>query len=277
MATQQGFLTYSGKLGDTVGYRRGDKYFERLKPRSYQPGEESQKSGVEFGRGSTACVLLKLAFEPMLLGAFKSNLHNRLASKLREIIRMGPVAKKGERTVFDGDLKLFKGFEFNSKVSFSRLCRIDLNPLISAEEVKISIKPFDWNNTIQAPQHAELVKIGFCCVFVDFNSGTFSAVKADDLFIKRNSSFPGGRFKIGVPTETEIAVMLVMNVSFQGEFQNNPYQIENKQYQAGKILDVAHIKNGEVLKFVAEELPKKVITPSAAPDAFWELGWEEDV
>ncbi len=36
MAEQQGLLTYSGKLGETIGYRRGGKHFERAKPRSYE-------------------------------------------------------------------------------------------------------------------------------------------------------------------------------------------------------------------------------------------------
>jgi hypothetical protein len=276
MAEQQGLLTYSGKLGETVGYRRGGKHFERAKPRSYQPGEESLKSGAEFGTGSTGCALLKMAFEPLLLRAFSEDLHNRLAGKLRVIIRTGPVAKKGKRGVFDGNVNLLKGFEFNSKVSFRKLTQMTMSTTVTAEEVKVSIRPFKWNGTIQAPAQAQRVKIGFCCVFADFNSGSFTALRADDLQIERNKDFQGGRFKIAIPNNEELAVLLVMNIFFESDSGNRAYRVENKKYQAGIILDAVHIKNGEVVEFVTEELPKKEEEPQKPPDAYWELGWEEE-
>lgn len=276
MAEQQGFMSYSGKLGDTVGYRRGKKHFKRAKPRSYQPGGESRKSGAEFGTGSTGCVLLKMAFGPLLLRALTINLHNRLAERLRKIIRTGPVAKKGGRRIFDGDINLLKGFEFNREVNFGRLGYMVISSKVTATEVKVSIRPFAWAGTIQPPDHAQSVKIGLCCVFADFDKGSFSAVRANDLQLKREKDFQGGRFKIAVPEGEELAVLLMMNIFFEGDFDCNAYVIENKQYQAGVILDAVHIKNGEVVKFVAEELPKEEEAPPRPPDAFWELGWEEE-
>lgn len=276
MAEQQGFLPYSGKLGDTVGYRRGKKHFKRARPRSYQPGEESLKSGAEFGTGSVGCALLKMAFAPLLLRAFSADLHNRLAGKLREVIRTGPLAKKGNRGIFDGNVSLLKSFEFNSKVNFQKLTRMHVNPNVTGKEVKVSIRPFEWAGTIHPPKHGQHVKIGFCCVFADFNKSSFTAVKADDLRIERNEDFPGGRFKIAIPEEEELVVLLMMNIFFESNLGNNVYMIENKQYQAGIILDAVHLKNGEVVKFIEEELPKKDEEPLKQPDAFWELGWEEE-
>ncbi|MFC5284821.1 hypothetical protein [Pedobacter alpinus] len=118
MAEQEGVLPYSGKLGDTVGYRRGKKHFKRAKPASYQPGEESQKSSAEFRTGSKACAILKQAIKPLILKHFRLELHNRLSAKLREIIRTGPIDKKGKRGVLDGDLKLLKVLSSMPKQAF---------------------------------------------------------------------------------------------------------------------------------------------------------------
>src|SRR5690606_19287669 len=199
MAEQQRFSTYSGKLGNMIGYRRGDKHYERMKTRSYQPGEESQKSGIEFGRGSKACALLKSAFAPLLLKAFSIDLHNRLSEKLRNIIRTGPISLKGDRVLFDGDLGLLRGFELNSKVRLSNLCTIPINTSVGTQQAEVAIPPFHWQDYIKAPKKAKSIKIGMCCVFVDFNTNEYTAVKAEYLQIARNETFLGGRFKIAVP------------------------------------------------------------------------------
>lgn len=276
MAEQQGILTYSGKLGNTVGYVRGDKHFKRMKPSSYMPNEESQKSGAEFGKGSNACALLKMAFPPLLLRAFKTDLHNRLAAVLRKIIRTGPVAKKGNREVFDGNLSLLKGFQFNAKVHFSKLCLAPIETVLTANEINISISPFAWQNCIKAPKAASVVKIGLCCVFTDFVNGEFEAVKGTELSLTKGATFKGGRLKIAIPEGKELGVLLVVNIFFESDFNGSTYLVENLKFQAGEILDSVHVKNGEIVCFVEEELPDKATEkPTVENDNFRTLEWEE--
>ncbi len=161
-------------------------------------------------------------------------------------------------------------------MSFRKLTQMMMSTTVTADEVKVSIRPFKWKNTIHAPAQAQCVKIGFCCVFADFNRSSYTALRANDLEIVRGKDFPGGRFKIAIPKEEELAVLLMMNIYFESDLGSRVYRIENKKFQAGVILDAVHIKNGEVVEFVAEDLPKIEEEPPKAPDAFWTLGWEEE-
>jgi hypothetical protein len=276
MAEQEGTLPYTGKLGDTVGYRRDKKYFKRAKPASYQPGEESQKSGAEFGAGSKATALLKSAFSPLILRSFKLTLHNRLAGKLREIIRTGPSANKGQRGVFDGNLSLLKGFQLHPRVNFSKLCAVNFSSQITASQITIKIPALSWKNDVKAPQTADRVKIGLCCVFADFNTGNTDRINANHLAVEKDQGFPGASFSLDIPAGDELALLLVMNVFFESDSFGKSTVIENQNFQAGLILDVAHLKDGALVEFVAEKPPEKPEKPAFTPDAFWKLEGDED-
>ncbi|MFC5284822.1 hypothetical protein [Pedobacter alpinus] len=62
-----------------------------------------------------------------------------------------------------------------------------------------------------------------------------------------------------------------MNVFFESDNNTQTYIIENQNYQAGIILDVAHIKNGELVDFIPEKPSKKPEQPTIQPDVFWKL------
>ncbi|HTN19512.1 MAG TPA: hypothetical protein VL125_03510 [Pelobium sp.] len=276
MAEQEGTLPFTGKLGDTVGYRRGSKYFKRAKPASYQPTAESQKSGAEFGAGSKATALLKSAFSPLILRSFKFTLHNRLAGKLRQIIRTGPVANKGQRAVFDGNLSLLKGFQLHPRVGFFNLCAVNFSSQITASQIHLRIPAFSWTNSIKAPKTADRVKIGLCCVFADFNAGSdgagnFESINVDHLTVEKDQNFPGASFSLDIPVKQELAVLLVMNVFFEADSSGKSMIVDNQNFQAGLILDVAHLKDGALVEFVAEKPSEKPEKPAFKPDAFWKL------
>nr|WP_294899927.1 hypothetical protein [uncultured Pedobacter sp.] len=271
MAEQEGILPYTGKLGDTVGYRKNKKFYKRAKPASYQPASESQKAGAEFGTGSKAVALLKVAFGSLILRSFKATLHNRLAVVFRKIIRSGTSAKKGERGVFDGNLQLLKGFELNPKAQFIKLCNLAIDSQITAKQINIKIPAFDWQNKIKAPKNAQRMKVGLCCVFADFKNGTTESVNANQLNIKENRSFPGASLRVDIPAKEEMAVFLIANLFFETDSLNKATIIENQNYQAGIILDVAHIKDGALVEFVAEKPIEKLEEEAIKVDVFWQV------
>src|SRR5690606_14207608 len=132
------------------------------------------------------------------------------------------------------------------------------------------ISAFNWGK-VKAPQTAERVKMGLCCVFADFKNGITDSVNADHLVIEKEQSFVGASLKVSIPRKEELAVLLVANVFFESGSLGKTALIENQNFQAGLILDVAHIKNGALVEFVAEKLPEKSEEPVIKANAFWQL------
>jgi len=273
MAEQQGILVFSGKIGEIVGYNRGKKKYARGKAKPYELTDESKKSGTEFGRGSTACALVKQAFSSLILSNFKTDLHNRLSEKLREVIRSGPIAKKGKRRVFDGDISLLKGFGFSSYTSFGRLVFFSPVVEISAESIRISIPAFTWKD-LKAPEKASRVIFGMAAGYFDFHENTYRTTLAGNLEADKGKPFSGASITIPIPPLNEQAVLVMMNVFFEETHGSRVFKIDRRNCQAGIILDAVHIRKGKVLVFKQEKVPAVEMKLEVTPDVSWVINAE---
>ena len=271
LAEQKGLFRFSGKLGNTVGYTRGKKYVQRTKPTAYQASKESIKSSLEFGYGSKACVLLKEAFKPLLLKSFKETLHNRLAGVLRNVIRSGPVALKGNRKVFDGNISLLKGFEFNANIPFQKLCSKLPKVDISETEVHLKLDSIVWKEHILAPPSATQVKIGLICSFVDFNKDSYASILVGALKIESGKSLKGASLSIPIPQEQEMAMIIVANIYFESTNYSSEFIVGGKKFEAACIIETVHFKEGEPFVFMPEDIPESAQEDLINPDVFWEV------
>ncbi|QEK52705.1 hypothetical protein FYC62_14320 [Pedobacter aquae] len=272
LAEQKGLFRFSGKLGNTVGYTRGKKYVQRSKPASYQASEESIKSSLEFGYGSKACVLLKEAFKPLLLKSFKGTLHNRLAEVLRAVIRSGPLAIKGKRKIFDGDVSRLKAFEFNANIPFHKLCSKLPQVSLSATEVYLKLDTIVWQEHIQAPASATQVKIGLVCSFVNFNDDSYNSILVGAIKIKSGETLKGASLSIPIPQEEEMAMIIVANIYFESTNYGAEYIMGGKKFEAARIIEAVHFKDGKPYVFIQEDIPNPVkLIDQVKPDVFWDI------
>ncbi|MGV3508381.1 MAG: hypothetical protein ACO1N7_03755 [Sphingobacteriaceae bacterium] len=271
MARQEGVFPFSGKVGDVVGFKRGKQNFSKAASKEYLLTEESKKSGTEFGRGSTAAALVKQAFGPLMLRPFEDNLHNRLSEALRKVIRSGPVVNKGNRNVFDGNLSLLKGFEFSTYTAFDRLLFPLPDVVVSGDVVKVNIPPFSWTKSVKSPEKASRMVLGMMCGFFDFNTNAFQTTLVGNLPIERNSDFRGAGLSIPVPEHNELAVIVLVTIFFDYGDSQRHIKVDNRNYQAGIILDAVHIREGKVVVFEPEALPVSELKPEIVPDIMWEI------
>lgn len=271
MAEQEHFFTYSGKAGNKVGYRRGKKYFERQKPASYQPPEESLKSANEFGLASKSSALLRNAFSDSLLRQFKTDLHNRLSKRFVEILRSGPIEKKGSRKVFDGELGLLKGFEFNKNQNLDSLIRVKLLTELQDEEVWFKLSPFKWSANISAPPQAERAWIGVSYAWIDFMAASYFTSKAPPIILKVGEDSKGGKLKIPIQQQKEWALVVILTICFDSQSSGALRIVGNRLYQAGQIAEALHFSKGKLVQrenIIAEN--KQELPESTNPDIFWE-------
>lgn len=270
MAIQQGIMPLLGKVGEQVGFRRNGKMFIKKATRSYEVTEESKKSGKEFGRGSSASALVRQAFEPLILLRFKADLHNRLSERFREVIRSGPVVHKGNRKVTDGDISLLKGFEFSSYTRFNKLVSFSPEVSISGTSISVTVPAMSWKEGLNGPKNATRAVFGLVCGFFDFENGTCERLLCGDLVMEKQTAYVGGTVNISVPQHDEHVVLVMMNVFFGDIVGQRISRIDNRLYQAGIILDAAHIRKGKLVQFIPEELPEKQAKPVIQPDINWQ-------
>lgn len=273
MAKQIGFNSYSGKLGNTVGvYRKGNS-FVRTAPKSVNRSENTLKSSQEFGYGSTACALIKKAFDPLMLRPFKGSLHNRLSGALRNVIRSGPAAMKGERNIFDGDLKLLKGFEFNDKAKLAGFFTVLPKAELLNGELILTFPEFTWNKLlVKSPAKAEYVVLGFGFGFLDFKNYTYKLELAPELRVGKNEYFPGASLSLPIPDMEEQAILVMMNVFFGRISEGSFSKIDNQFYQAGAFLDVIHLRGGEVVHFEKKEVCEVFEEEKPEVNLVWKKG-----
>lgn len=113
--------------------------------------------------------------------------------------------------------------------------------------------------------------LGMMCGFFDFNTNAFQTTLVGDLPIERNSNFPGAGLSIQVPEHNELAVIVLMTIFFDYGDSQKHIRIDNRNYQAGIILDALHIREGKVVVFEPEALLSSELKPEIEPDIMWEI------
>jgi len=271
MAEQQNLFSYSGKLNDMVGYRRGGKYFLRKKANPYVLHQESQKKAKEFGLASKASVLLRKALGHLFLSPFKINLHNRLSKIFGEIIRSGIASENGERQVFDGHLGLLKGFEFSGVRSFDRLVSLMPSCNVMDKEVWIDLGSSDPDFIKDKPAKAERIRLMIGNAWIDFTNANYNTLNASPVLHRIGTPFKGGRLKVSIPQEGEWALVVMVTVCFDRDSSGPLSMIGNKRYQAGKIAGVLHFLDGNLVEreyVIADVEAKK--EDARGNDLIWE-------
>ena len=269
MATQEGIISYSGKLGDTVGYRRGKELYARKLNTHCALTNETQKSGAEFGYGSKACVLAKHALAPLMLRPFKAGLHNRLAEAFRKVIRSGPMAKKGQRTVYDGNVALLAGFEFNTKQYLASLLPLNFKLDYNEGKLNLAFDAIDWLALLRKPDKAGAVVLNLGVAFLDFTAATYHLKLAPAIKITNNAAFKGGSLNMEVPAAKEQLILVVANLYFERE--KECWLIDQQLYQAGKCLAALHLRNGQLVVFEPEPAVQQTPPEKPVPNLVWDL------
>ena len=269
MATQEGIISYSGKLGDTVGYRRGRELYARKLNTHCTLTDETKKSGAEFGYGSKACVLVKHALAPLMLRPFKAGLHNRLAEAFRKVIRSGPLAKKGQRTVYDGNATLLANFEFNTNRHLGSLLDLDFKANYEEGKLNLVLGEMDWLQVLRKPDKAGGLVLNLGVAFLDFAAATYDLKLAPPIKISSSAAFKGGSLNIEVPATREQLILVVVNLYFEREKEG--WLIDQQLYQAGKCLAALQLRNGQLVVFEPEPAVQQTPPEKPVPNLVWDL------
>jgi hypothetical protein len=79
MATQEGI---TGRIGNTIYYKMGEKFYMRSAPRKYKQTKATKASATEFGKASRIGKIIRTNFPGIIFNAKDRNMQTKLVSKI---------------------------------------------------------------------------------------------------------------------------------------------------------------------------------------------------
>ena len=251
---------------------------KKEKPTNYQLSNESSKTSQEFGYANRAASALKNALSPMVFGKYGNALHKQLLSHIIAVLNTGPTAKKGERTLADGDVALLKDMELNPYANFSSLtysifARVEIVPVSGEVKVyipEISAKHFKW------PERATIAYVHILGVVLDPYKMTLDCYALDPLGFSTSSiKQPPKKATIPVSDMDDQLLLVALGISFlRTDSEGSDGLIShNRKYYAAHIIEAAYVKDGKVMVFEKERKPMD--KPNTLPSNAKTIKWDE--
>jgi len=274
MAIAKGIITLSGKLDNQVHYRRNGKNFVRTNPGHHRLSENSQKSGIEFGRAGSAASLVRKAAGFMADRIADNGFYNRLSAHFYQVIKSCNTKQPGEREVVDGNLSLLKKVELNRYTNSLKICSAE--PVVSIHpeaDISISFPRFNVAGIAKALPQADTLVVQLCCCACDFADKKGFVAKADNLQISlRKSFFPGGSLRLPAGAADDKVLLIIIGFYC---LDKSALPIGDRNYMAGKIIEAVLVREGRIVPFAYEENKMKpVVQQKEKKGVAWEINQE---
>lgn len=210
MARQLSIISFTGKLGNIIGYERNGKYFLRSMPEAVRQTAATRRAAQRFGIASKKAALIRNAFYDELDISCDSGHVNRLNKVL--------IAAAGNHAAITG-------FRFNQYAGTDHF-------------FTIAPKMFR-NGTLHIPkqqlsQYKDItaldVKVIAMCI--DFKTRRICNTQTVDLLIDPAIPFSGADIPLEMPDKGTLVVTLQVTCILQNGLSNS------KQFQAADIITV---------------------------------------
>ncbi|MBW8687544.1 hypothetical protein [Chitinophaga rhizophila] len=178
MAKQTSILTYTGALGDTIGYRRNGRHWLRSKPKQVRQTKATQLAAMRFGMASKRGAFIRKAIYQELDVLCDTSHINRLTKLL--------IAANGSHP------QGIKGFRFNADTGISRF--FAAAPVLLADgKLAIPAQQIAKCNGIIA------LEVKVIATRIDCNSRTVRGCHTETMTIAAGSRFAGAMLDMNVP------------------------------------------------------------------------------
>ncbi|HVI47278.1 MAG TPA: hypothetical protein VM802_20540 [Chitinophaga sp.] len=211
MAKQTSILTFTGKLGNLIGYSRNGKYFVRSMPAKVRQTAATCQAAHRFGRASQTGALIRRAFSRKLDVNCDSGHINRLTSTL--------VPSAGN------DIPSTTAFRFNRHTGTHRF--LDLAPKLSQDGI-LCIPP----QALAACNGMDALEIKVIAARINFATRQVVGTESAVLTVQTGESFKGAACNMNVPGKGILVVVLQIRGIKDG------FPSHNRKYQAADIIAV---------------------------------------
>ncbi|HVI46573.1 MAG TPA: hypothetical protein VM802_16975 [Chitinophaga sp.] len=211
MAKQISIITFTGKLGNLIGYSRGGKHFLRSLPAKVRQTTATRRAARRFGIASKRGSLIRSAFSGLMDVRCDSGHVNRLTSAL--------IPSAG------GDTGSITAFRFNRHTGTDRF--LTLSPKLSRNGI-LHIPP----QTLPGFNGIHTLEIKVIAARIDFTTHQVVGTETAVLVVNAGESFKGAACDVDIPGKGTLVVVLQIK-----GLQNNMPSC-NRKYLAADIIAV---------------------------------------
>ncbi|MGO4288755.1 hypothetical protein [Chitinophaga sp. RAB17] len=241
MAKQMSIISFTGKLGNFIGYKRNGKYFLRSMPESVQQTAATRRASRRFGIASRKGAFIRKAFYPHL------DIH----------CDGGHINRLNKRLIAAGDHhETLTGFRFNQHTGVDRFFTVA--PRLCHNGI-LNIPA----QTIAGYKGITALEVKVIATRIDFTSRQVVGSETVTLIIDPATTFQETNVSLDVPGQGSLVVVFQVRAMY-GDGPSG-----NRQYMAADIIAVAapHLPKYAKKRTYPKRtiLPPKLTWPHAFP------------
>ncbi|ACU60462.1 hypothetical protein [Chitinophaga pinensis] len=218
MAKQTSLITFTGQLGNMIGYERKGKFLLRAKPASIRQTVATRQAAQRFGLASKKGALIRSAF----------------ANELDVRCDTGRINRLNKALIQAGGITQLQGFRFNQSTGIERFF-LEMPVCVNKGTLYIPPQVLPEMDGITA---LEVKVIG---ARISFSKHTVIATDAVRLVIKTGEAFAGAELPLDVPGDG----VLIVTLQVRGLYNELPSG--NMKYMAADIIAVELPEPKEVI------------------------------
>ncbi|ASZ13248.1 hypothetical protein KTO58_08095 [Chitinophaga pendula] len=189
MARQTGWLTFTGRLGNHIGYRRNGTYFLRSMPSSVHQTTATKQAARRFGIASRKARLIRQACIPAINIPQDGHIVNHLN---KHCLRAG------------SDITALNGFRFNKHNGLDKYC-IAIPQLLPHHQLLIPPGAFHTNTPS--------LQLKLVAVRLNFNTLRITASRTSIIHINTQQPFHGLLLDCSLPGHGSLLLILQITPS----------------------------------------------------------------
>lgn len=229
MAKQTSLITFTGKLGNMIGYERKGQYLLRSKPETVRQTAATRRAAQRFGLASKKGALIRRAF----------------AEELDIRCDMTRVNRLNKALIQTGSITRLKGFRFNQSTGIDRFF-IEMPVYVNNSTLSIP------SQVLPALEGITALEVKVMGARIGFLKHKVIATDAVRLVIRTGEEFPGAELSLDVPGDG----VLMVTVQVRGFHNESPPG--NRKHMAADIVAVVMPEPKEVTNNVVSPQYKRL-------------------
>ncbi|WP_207426468.1 hypothetical protein [Pedobacter sp. SYSU D00535] len=233
----------SGLIGNIVLRQMRDKNVAQSRPSSFEQSESTRDNGTELSRASAFGKLVRIIFQPLLMGNYDGGMVNRLSVAIRMAIRENQAQQVWARGVEGAKMEKLEGFEFNLNSPLENVFNVFPVASISGQdELIIEVPSFK-------PEHDIRTKLDWTCgslriltAVLDLENYAFCYLPEQELSFRRTEE-ENAAFQSLVPLAglKEHIVITCLAVELIKETRRGQSILNNKQFNPVSIIGASRL------------------------------------
>lgn len=228
---QRSIFPLSGSTGNFTFYSTRHGNFVRLKSKKIDKKrmasdprfEALRKNSSEFKTVMNSAKMVTNSLRPLIEKAKNGNAHSRLTSLLFKIIKTDKVNERGLRRVFNSDVEMLKGFEFNEKLKLENVLRSRYTVSFNRADgdADVIVQPFVPNQYLCPSSGATHYRFVMGAAGIDFeNQDEKSGQATSELFAINADLADSVHLQVKLPAKSRGIALILVGIEFYEQTGN---------------------------------------------------------